>query len=194
MVGEIRMRFGRREFIQAAAVVAATRAGASASMGWLAGGSRTILPENRSGAQIMNAKKTYDVAVIGAGVFGSWTAWHLAKAGKKVVLLDAYGPANARASSAGESGIIRMGYGPDELYTRWAMRALTLWKEFFEQTGNPLFHRTGVLWLAGAKDAYTQATAATLARVGVPTERMSRADLEKRFSQFNLDGVEWGLL
>ncbi len=51
----------------------------------------------------MSMKKTYDVAVIGAGVFGSWTAWHLAKAGKKVVLMDAYGPANARASSAGES-------------------------------------------------------------------------------------------
>ena len=142
----------------------------------------------------MSAKKTHDVAVIGAGVFGSWIALHLAKAGKKVALLDAYGPANARASSAGESRIIRMGYGPDELYTRWAMRALTLWKEFFERTGNPLFHRTGVLWLAGAKDAYTQATAATLARVGVPMERMSHADLEKRFSQFNLDGVEWGLL
>ena len=86
----------------------------------------------------MSAKKTYDVAVIGAGVFGSWIALHLAKAGKKVALLDSYGPANARGSSAGESRIIRMGYGPDELYTRWAMRALTLWKEFFEQTGNPL--------------------------------------------------------
>ena len=141
----------------------------------------------------MSIKKTYDVAVIGAGVFGSWTAWHLANAGKKVLLMDAYGPANARASSAGESRIIRMGYGPDELYTRWSMRALTLWKDFFERTGNPLFHRTGVLWLAGPKDTYTQATAATLARVGVPMERVSRADLEKRFPQFNYEGVEWGL-
>jgi glycine/D-amino acid oxidase-like deaminating enzyme len=137
------MNFGRREFIRAAAtVVAATRTGASASLSWLGGSAKT------SGVQIMNAKKTYDVAVIGAGVFGSWTAWHLAKAGKKVALLDAYGPANARASSAGESRIIRMGYGPDELYTRWSMRSLVLWKEFFAQTGNPLFHRTGVLWLA----------------------------------------------
>src|SRR5437899_10563040 len=138
--------------------------------------------------------KTYDFAVIGAGVFGAWTAHFLRRSGASVILLDAYGPANSRASSGGETRVIRMGYGPDELYTRWAMRALTLWKEFFERTGNPLFHRTGVLWLAGAKDAYTQATAATLARVGLPTERMSRADLEKRFSQFNLDGVEWGLL
>lgn len=142
----------------------------------------------------MNAKKTYDVAVIGAGVFGSWTAWHLAKAGKKVALLDAYGPANARASSAGESRIIRMGYGPDELYTRWSMRSLVLWKEFFAQTGNPLFHRTGVLWLAGPKDTYAQAAQATLARLGVPIERFTREDLAKRYPQFNLDGIEWGML
>src|SRR5713226_6069764 len=179
------MKFGRREFIQAAAaILTAARAGASAGLDWLTAGARTILPGNRSGAQTMSAKKTHDVAVIGAGVFGSWIALHLAKAGKKVALLDAYGPANARASSAGESRITRMGYVTGDLYTRWAMRCLTLCIEFFAQTGNTLLHRTVVLWLAGAKDAYTQATAATLARVGVPMERMSHADLEKRFSQF----------
>jgi len=57
----------------------------------------------------MAAQNTFDVAVIGAGVFGAWTAWHLAKRGQRVVLLDAYGAANARASSGGESRIIRMG-------------------------------------------------------------------------------------
>ena len=71
----------------------------------------------------MRTGKPYDVAVIGAGVFGAWTAYELARRGKKVVLLDAYGPSNSRASSGGESRIIRMGYGSDEIYTRWAMRA-----------------------------------------------------------------------
>src|SRR6266403_736959 len=72
----------------------------------------------------MNNQKRYDVAVIGAGVFGAWTAWHLARRGQRVGLIDAYGPAHSRASSGGESRIIRMGYGADELYTRWAMRRL----------------------------------------------------------------------
>src|ERR1700686_2410121 len=92
---------------------------------------------------------TFDVAVIGAGVFGSWTAHHLQAAGKKVILLDAYGASNARASSGGESRIIRMGYGADEIYTRSSKRALELWKEFFQRTGNEeLFQQAGVLWLA----------------------------------------------
>lgn len=79
----------------------------------------------------MKTGRTYDTAVIGVGVFGAWTAYHLQQAGQDVILLDAYGPANGRASSGGESRIIRMGYGPDELYTRWAARSLALWQDFF---------------------------------------------------------------
>jgi sarcosine oxidase len=102
-----------------------------------------------------HSAKHYDVCVIGAGVFGSWTALELARRGLRVALVDAYGPANSRASSGGESRIIRMGYGPDEIYTRWAMRSLDLWTLFCERVGQPLFHATGVLWLASAQDPFT---------------------------------------
>ena len=60
----------------------------------------------------------FDVVIVGAGVFGAWTASHFARRDKRVLLVDSYGPGNARASSAGESRIIRMGYGADEIYTR----------------------------------------------------------------------------
>lgn len=140
-----------------------------------------------------SAAKTYDVAVVGAGVFGSWTALHLARAGRKVVLLDAYGPANARASSGGESRVIRAGYGPDAIYTRWALRSLTLWKGLFAQSHADLFHNCGVLWLAREQDVYAKQTAETLAKLGVAAERLDRAQLERRFPQFNFDGVDWAL-
>ena len=50
------------------------------------------------------------IAVIGAGAFGGWTALHLLRAGAKVTLLDAWGPGNSRASSGGESRVIRHSY------------------------------------------------------------------------------------
>ncbi|MGH9898099.1 MAG: FAD-dependent oxidoreductase [Pyrinomonadaceae bacterium] len=96
----------------------------------------------------VRAGDNYDVAVIGAGVFGAWIAYQLRQAGRKVVILDAYGAVNSRASSGGESRVIRMGYGTDEIYARWAMRSLGLWKEFFQRAGLQLFHRVGVLWMA----------------------------------------------
>src|SRR6267142_235097 len=43
------------------------------------------------------------VAVVGAGAFGGWTALHLVRRGARVVLLDAWGPGNSRASSGGRS-------------------------------------------------------------------------------------------
>jgi sarcosine oxidase len=107
--------------------------------------------------------RTFDVAVIGAGVFGSWAALRLVQGGGRVVLLDEYGPANARANSGGESRIIRASYGADELYTRWATRSLALWTEQFTATSVDLFHPCEVLWLAGEEHAYVKQTAETRA-------------------------------
>ena len=136
----------------------------------------------------------YDVVVIGAGVFGAWTAWHLARQGRRVLLVDAYGPGNARASSAGESRIIRMGYGADELYTRWSQRSLVQWKELFAATGQPLFHETGVLWLAGKEDLRVRQTGEALRRCGIAYQDLNRAELEKRYPQIGLAGITRGLL
>jgi sarcosine oxidase len=136
----------------------------------------------------------YDVAVIGAGVFGVWTAWHLGRRGRRVLLVDAYGPGNARASSSGESRIIRMGYGADELYTRWSVMSLAQWKEFFATAGERLFHETGVLWLAGKDDSRVRQSAELLARCGVAFEELSRKELEKRYPQIGLEGITKGLL
>src|SRR5438094_2646008 len=106
------------------------------------------MQSNQNGDTIVRAviDRSYDVAVVGAGVFGAWTAYQLQRSGQRVTLIDAYGPANSRSSSGDESRIIRMGYGADEIYTHSAMRALEEWKEFSAETGEQLFYETGVLW------------------------------------------------
>ena len=143
----------------------------------------------------MSSQRTFDVAVIGAGVFGACTAWHLAKRGQRVALIEAYGPAHSRASSGGETRIIRMGYGADEIYTRWSQRSLVRWKELFAARAQErLFQETGVLWLSGGDDARFRQTAATLTRCGVSFEQMDATALEKRFPQIGLDGITAGLL
>jgi monomeric sarcosine oxidase len=141
----------------------------------------------------MTKNNSYDAAVVGAGVFGAWTALCLRRTGQRVALLDAYGPANARASSGGESRLIRMAYGADELYTRWSVRSLAVWKEFFARTGKPLFYQTGILWIANAQDAQAMASRETLERVGVRHEVLNRRELEKRFPQIGFGQASWGI-
>jgi monomeric sarcosine oxidase len=131
--------------------------------------------------------------VVGAGCFGSWTAYHLARSGRRVTLLDAYGPGNSRASSGGETRVIRMGYGREEEYTRWSLRSLGAWKALCERTGQALFRETGVLWMGQDGDELARATLETLARVGVPHERLTGAELEARWPQIGFGPTAWGI-
>src|SRR6267154_5046228 len=142
----------------------------------------------------MPESSTYDVIVVGAGVFGSWTAWHLAKRKLKVLVLDAYGAAHARASSGGETRIIRMSYAADEIYTRWSQRSLVQWKELSAACGQALFQQTGVLWLEGADDLRLRESQATLECCGIPHEVMDNAELTVRYPQVNFEGVSRSLL
>jgi sarcosine oxidase len=138
--------------------------------------------------------RSYNAAVIGAGVFGSWIAYYLQRRGLSVALIDAYGAANGRASSGGESRIIRMAYGADEIYTRWSHRSLAVWQEFFASVGRQeLFQRTGVLLLARENDPQMIATWRTLERVGVDFELLQRDELESRYPQFDFGEVSWAI-
>ena len=141
--------------------------------------------------------KTYDVAVIGAGVFGAWTAYWLRRAGARVLLVDAYGPGNSRSSSGGESRMIRLGYGPDEIYTRSAQRSLELWKQLFAEVGPhaaPLFQNTGILWLARDRDPYCEAVLSTLQLVGARFEKLDGDEILQRYGVFGSGQAPWGIL
>jgi sarcosine oxidase len=134
------------------------------------------------------------VAVVGAGCFGAWTAWYLRAAGRSVLLVDQYGPANARSSSGGESRAIRMSYGPDTLYTRLSQRSLGLWVSFFAELGEPqLFQRTGVLWMTSGDAPAAAESLSALASAGIPHERLAGGDLRRRYPQIAVVDGGWAI-
>ena len=168
----------RREFVKTAAVGTVGAAIAPAVLG---------APAVASGA-------THDVAVVGAGVFGAWTAYWLRKSGRSVALIDAYGPGNARASSGGQTRVIRMGYGDQEIYTRWSNRSLEVWKTLFGDVGRPsVFQQTGVLWMARGADPLTTKTLAMLEKLKIFHERIERPELERRWPQIDFGPVTWAI-
>src|SRR5579863_6110791 len=142
----------------------------------------------------MSTGNTFDVIVVGAGVFGAWTAWHLTARGRRVLLLDAYGAAHARASSGGETRIIRMGYGSDEIYTRWSHNSLSQWKALFAATGQPLFNNTAVLWLSDADETRLDNSRDMLKKCGIPFEMLRPSQLGQRYPQVNFSDVSIAML
>lgn len=128
-----------------------------------------------------------EVIVVGAGVFGAWTALSLAQAGHQVTLLDRTGPGNDLSSSAGESRIIRSAYGPDEVYTAMARRSLRLWTDFFRREGQlHCFRDTGVLWMASAAEPSVVQARAIFERLRLTHEWLDAGAIRKRYPQFEI--------
>ena len=141
----------------------------------------------------MAGQERYDVAVIGAGVFGAWTAHHLQRAGKRVILIDAWAPAHARASSGGESRLTRTAYGGDDVYTRFAWDSLPQWKWLSARAGLPVFHETGVLFFFAEKEPYVDQTMEAHARLKLPTSLLRGPELKRKFPQVDWTGIDWGI-
>jgi glycine/D-amino acid oxidase-like deaminating enzyme len=136
------------------------------------------------------------IAVVGAGAFGGWTALHLLERGARVTLLDAWGPGNSRASSGGETRVMRGTYGPNQPYTEMAARALRLWAKYERRWKRQLLHRTGVLWMASGRnddDAFERGSVEMLRTAKIKFQELSTADMRRRWPQINFEGIQWGI-
>jgi glycine/D-amino acid oxidase-like deaminating enzyme len=139
-------------------------------------------------------KVTRQFAVIGAGAFGGWTALHLLECGARVTLLDAWGPGNSRASSGGETRVMRGTYGPAQPYTELAARALKLWEKYERRWKRQFLHRSGVLWMAaGQDDVFERGSVEMLHAAKIKYQELSAAQMQKRWPQINFEGILWGI-
>jgi glycine/D-amino acid oxidase-like deaminating enzyme len=138
-------------------------------------------------------EKKLTAAVIGAGAFGGWTALHLLRQGARVTLLDAWGPGNARASSGGETRIIRAAYGPHRVYVEMVVRSLALWREHEKRWKRPLYRQAGCIRMPGKDDRDDKAAVPLMREAGLVVEELSPAAAAKRWPQINFEGLRWVL-
>ncbi|XP_077150432.1 peroxisomal sarcosine oxidase isoform X2 [Ranitomeya variabilis] len=89
----------------------------------------------------------FDCIVLGAGIQGSFTAYHLAKNQKKTLLLEQFPLPHSRGSSHGQTRIIRRAYAED-FYTNMMQESYELWAELEKESGIQLYRKTGVLVIA----------------------------------------------
>ena len=138
-------------------------------------------------------RRAHDTIVIGAGVFGAWTARNLQRLGRRVLLLDAWSPAHARASSGGESRMTRGSYGADEVYTNMALESLAEWRTLSARAELPLFHESGVLFFFPRLEEFVTRTVEVHRRLRLPTVLLEQREMRRRFPQIDFDGIELGL-
>lgn len=137
-------------------------------------------------------KKPY-IVVIGAGAFGGWTALHLLRKGAGVALIDAWGPGNSRASSGGETRVIRAVYGPKPIYVQWAARSLELWRDNQTRWNRKLYFKTGGIWMIRGNDDFHRASLPYLKDAGLSYNEWTTAEAAQVYPQINFDDVKWVL-
>ncbi|MEO8396289.1 MAG: N-methyl-L-tryptophan oxidase, partial [Chloroflexota bacterium] len=125
----------------------------------------------------------FDLIVIGAGAIGSATAYHAAKAGRSVLLLEQYAIDHQRGSSHGYSRIIRYAYD-HPAYVELAKAAYRAWSAFEEDSGETLYVRTGGLDFAMPGEPSFVTTVNTLAQTGIAHEVVSATEVREIFPQF----------
>jgi sarcosine oxidase len=133
------------------------------------------------------------VVIVGAGTFGASLAWWLAGRGDEVVLVDQFEPGDARATSGGETRLIRCSHGPSSDYAAMARRARTLWRELERESGTELLVETGVSWFAHRDDGWEAESERVLTELDIPTERWSVEQAARRFPSFKGDDLAWVL-
>ena len=132
----------------------------------------------------MNAH-IHDVIVIGAGGMGSATAYHLAKSGASVLVLEQFRRGHTFGSSHGPTRIIRFFYDK-AFYTELMKTAYAEWRALESASGKPLLFITGSVCLGISGNPYGRAARQNLDAAGVESEWWSAKQLAERFPQFQV--------
>src|SRR5580658_6170326 len=130
----------------------------------------------------------YDVIVAGLGAMGSAAAYHLGKAGRRVLGLDRFRPPHDFGSSHGRTRIIREAYFEHPLYVPLARRAYELWHELEQQSGRKLLRQTGGLMLGAPDGALVRGAQRSAREHNLPHRVLSAAAVREEFPAFQLDG------
>jgi sarcosine oxidase len=158
-------------------------------------GDKTLLDRAltlRIGAGLFQRSRTPDMeyikakhVIIGAGAMGSAAAYHLARRGEPVMLLEQFGLLHDRGSSHGAARITRHSYA-DAKYARLMPAAFRAWRDLEADSGEALYIRTGGVSFSPLSVDYAARVAANLKELGVPYWHGSGRDWNQRHPTFGL--------
>jgi glycine/D-amino acid oxidase-like deaminating enzyme len=155
-------------------------------------------PGPKATRAVRSASASPDFVVIGAGLWGSFTAMNLQAMGHHVTLVDIYGPGNARQTSGDETRGVRSSYGDrpgeqGELWMLWAREAMKKWTAFDEEYGKDLrlnlFHVTGDLILRQEWDNFQLRCKVWWDKNKIPYHVLNVEDVRKSFPVINTEDI-----
>jgi monomeric sarcosine oxidase len=134
----------------------------------------------------------YDMIVIGAGGVGSAAAYHCARDGKRVLLLEQFTVGHTRGSSHGGSRIIRYTH-PTLEHADQMPATFDLWFELERESGAKLLTMTGGLYLGPEGEPWLTKATDILQQLNFPYRLLHGEELQRAYPQFNVPNNWYGL-
>ncbi len=129
---------------------------------------------------------TYDLIVIGAGAIGSAAAYHAARRGHSVLLLEQFEIDHQHGSSHGVSRIIRYAYDHPH-YVRMSKVVYPMWRALEEDSGEQLMIASGGIDIGREHEPEIHNRVISLTAERIPFELLSTSEVLQRYPQFHLD-------
>jgi len=133
--------------------------------------------------------KSADVIIIGGGIHGASSAFHLAEHGMKVLVIEKN--TLASAATGRSSGLVRMHYDL-EPESRLAWASFQYFRNWADRVGGDCgFTRTGFIQLVPPKHIdQLKANVKMHQRIGIPSLLVTRDDVQRLAPLFNFEDVE----
>ncbi|MEO8610613.1 MAG: N-methyl-L-tryptophan oxidase [Chloroflexota bacterium] len=129
---------------------------------------------------------TYEAIVLGAGAMGSAAAYHLAKAGQRVLLLEQFEIDHQKGSSYGFSRITRYAYEHPS-YVHLMKSVFPAWSALEAEAGETLYTKTGGLDFGRPSQLSLKNIMNALDAESIPYELWTAAEGRKHFPQFQFE-------
>jgi sarcosine oxidase len=124
---------------------------------------------------------TYDAIVLGLGGMGSATAFHLARAGARVLGLERFDIPHRMGSSHGLTRIIRLAYFESPLYVPLLRRAYENWRALERDWGEQLLFITGSIDAGRADSVIVRGALRSCGEHDLPHELLDAEAVARRF-------------
>ncbi|MBB5831956.1 N-methyl-L-tryptophan oxidase [Brachybacterium aquaticum] len=141
----------------------------------------------------MSERSTSRVAVIGAGIIGTMTAWQLAARGHQVTVYDQWNVPNDRGASAGESRIFRTAYKEGGDYIPLLRASLEKWDELEQSSGRKVLDMCGGLTLGRPDHPDVETVIGTAVDHDLEHRILDATEMAREYPQFALDPDEIGV-
>jgi glycine/D-amino acid oxidase-like deaminating enzyme len=127
---------------------------------------------------------SFDLVVVGGGVFGLSTALEAGRRGRRTLVIDRRGVPNPIAASYGPSRKIRSTY-LDPHYSRLVVAAMAGWRQIEAETGAELYVADGSLNVEeGEASGHLDTLETNARRSGAKVRWLDADDLRREFPQF----------